>query len=124
MKIQETFTEELKDKSSAKYKSLKSNVESGLETALKQSQPAIEKVEVTGFRAGSVIADFDMIITDTAAAENITANNLQPAVHTAITTGNFTGISVNTTALPTVQGKFNIKVIKVTLVVTLNFSTT
>ena len=108
MKIQETFTPALQNKSSAKYQSLKSNVESGLETSIKKTQPGVEKVTVTGFRAGSVIADYDIIITDAEAAENISADTMQSAINSAITTATFTGIAVNTTYLPTVQGKSSI----------------
>ena len=108
MKIQETFTEDLNDKNSVKYKSLKSTVESGLTTSLKNSQPAVDKVDVTGFREGSVIADYDIIITDAEAAQNISASDMKSAVDTAITTGNFIGITVNTTYLPHVQCKYSL----------------
>ena len=105
MKIQATFTRALQNKSSAQYQNLKTNLENGLETSLKKSQPGIEKVEVTGFRSGSVIADYNIIVTDENAAANISSDNIQSAVNTAITTGNFSGVAVNTSFIPTVQGK-------------------
>ena len=105
MKIQETFTPALQNKSSAKYQSLKSNVESGLETSLKKTQPAIDKVDVKGFRIGSVIAYYDIIITDAEAAKDISTSDIKSANDKAITTGAFPGITVNTTYLPDVQCK-------------------
>ena len=105
MKIQETFTAELTVKTSQKYLLLKSSIESSMEMALKTEQPAIEKVDLFGFRAGSVLADFDIIVTDAEAAKNITTSNIEAAVHAAITTGYFSGISVNTTYLPSVKSK-------------------
>ena len=108
IKIQDEFTSELTNKSSVKYQSLKSNIESGLKTSLKKIQPAIEHVDVTGFRAGSVIADYHIIVIDANAAENITTAKMQSAVETAVTTSNFTGIAVNTTFLPQVQCKYGI----------------
>ena len=89
-----------------RYLTLKSNIEAGLEAALQKTQPAIEKVEVTGFRSGSVIADYNIIITSSAAAVNITVSTIKSAVNTAISSGNFSGIPVNKSYTPPVQGMY------------------
>ena len=104
MKLQVEFTAELGDTSSSEFKSLATDVEGSLLPELKKTLGAIEAIQVTGFKQGSVIAEYNMIFTDPT-AENLNASDVQTAVHTAVTTGNFTGLNVNTTYLPVVEGK-------------------
>ena len=104
MKIEAQFTPALNDSSSPQFKALADNVGNSLLVELKKSLP-VEAVQVERFKEGSVIAEYNMIFTDPE-AENVNASSVQDAVHSAVKNGNFSGLSVNTTFLPAVEGTF------------------
>lgn len=54
-----TWSEELKDKNSAKYQEVKQTIEVAIRFEFRQD-PSFEAVEVTNLRNGSVIAEFDL----------------------------------------------------------------
>ena len=58
-------------------------------------------LDVKGFQPGSIIADLDIILRSGAAAVSI--EEMQSAVETTITNGNFTGF-LNTSFIPVVKG--------------------
>ena len=95
------FTTALKDTSSPQFKQLATNVKASLLPALKKTLPSVEAIDVYGFEEGSVIAKYNIILN---AKASVNASDLQSAVETAITSGNMTGLNVNTSYIPTVKG--------------------
>lgn len=65
-----TWSEELKDKNSAKYQKVKETIEVAIRFEFRQD-PSFEAVEVTNLRSGSVIAEFDLQFNDKADYEPV-----------------------------------------------------
>ena len=65
-----TWTEELKDKNSAKYQKAKQTIEAAIRFVFRQDS-SFEAVEVTNLRNGSVIAEFDLQFNDKADYEPV-----------------------------------------------------
>lgn len=72
------WSEELKDKNSAKYREAKQTIEVAIRFEFRKD-PSFEAVEVTNLRNGSVIAEFDLQFNDKADYEPVKI--LQDAVH-------------------------------------------
>lgn len=73
-----TWSEELKDKNSAKYQETKKTIEDGI-TRLYRDDESFQDVEVTNLRNGSVIAEFELQFNDK--ADYQPTKLLQDAVH-------------------------------------------
>lgn len=73
-----SWTEELKDKNSAKYQEAKKSIEDAIRFEFRYD-PSFEAVEVTNLRNGSVIAEFDIQFNDKANYEPVKV--LQDAAH-------------------------------------------
>ncbi|XP_077147662.1 adhesion G protein-coupled receptor F5 isoform X2 [Ranitomeya variabilis] len=73
LRLLETFTADLKDNTSAKYKAYKADLDSQIYNAYK-SLSGFRSANVTGFRNGSVVVDYTLVT--------------EPASTTAITTAN------------------------------------
>ena len=122
MKMTKEFTPALADTSSAGFKSLAIDVQNALLSNVKATLPSLEAVEVTAFKNGSVVAEYNMIITDPN-AENVTAAQVSAAVETAITSGNFSGgLAVNTTYVAPVTGKVVMFSQQVSCIIHINIS--
>ena len=81
-------------------------IEGPLSTKLKESLPDVEGVKVTGFRKGSVIAEFDIIFV-TPASANTTIAMCQDAIRGVIRNDTFSEkLNVDTSFIPVVEGKF------------------
>ena len=65
-----TWSEELKDKNSAKYQEVKQSIENAIRFEFRQD-PSFEAVEVTNLQKGSVIAEFDLQFNDKADYEPV-----------------------------------------------------
>ena len=96
------FTADLNDSNSQQFKSLASDVENALLPPLKRSLPGVVDVDVYGFRAGSVIAEYDVVMDPDV---TVSTSQLQSAVTAVISNGNVTGLNVDTSFVPPVQGK-------------------
>ena len=104
MKFQKNFTSALNDSTSREFKKLAKQVEDSLIIQLKQTTPWIDSVQVTKFRAGSVVAEYDIIITDPTAADNVLASDVQEAVEMAIRMWP-PDLAVDTSFIPSVRGE-------------------
>ena len=99
------FTADLNNPNSTQFKSLANDVENALLPPLKRSLPGVVDVDVYGFRAGSVIAEYNVVMDPDATPVN--ASQLKSAVADVISSGNITGLNVDTSFVPPVQGKKN-----------------
>ena len=93
----------MKNASSPEYKDLEEKVVKTLLPELKKKLP-VQDLEVTNFKAGSVIAEYKVIFI-VPAAESVNSSRMETALHSVVSTVNFTGLNVNRTFLPPVQGK-------------------
>ena len=96
-----TFTEDLNNSSSSAFFNLANKVEKALLPPLKKALLAVKKIDVYGFKPGSVVAQY-YIITD--ADTSVDASQLQSAITSVVTSGNVTGLNVDTTYVPTLKG--------------------
>ena len=103
IKLDATFTEDLNDPTSSEFISLATSVEVALLPELQNSIPTITAVVVTGFTEGSVIAAYNMYITDPAGA-SVSADDVGSAVAIAVSTVTIPGVPVDTSYIPQVQG--------------------
>ena len=98
----ENFTEDLTNPESQHFKSLASDVKNGLLPALKEAMPGVVDVDVYGFRPGSVIVEYKIIMDPDAPAVN--TEQLKSTVTGVISSGNVTGLNVDTSFKPPVTG--------------------
>ena len=96
------FTVELNNTNSTQFKSLAIQVENALLPPLKRSVPDVVDIDVYAFRPGSVIAQYNIVIDPDAPAVN--SSQLQSAVTNVISSGNITGLNVDTSFTPSVIG--------------------
>ena len=102
LRLEVNFTAELNDTNSLQFKSLARDVEDSLLPPLRNALPSVSAIDVYGFRPGSVIAQYNIILD--ANATSVSPSQLQSAVTSAISIGNITGLNVDTSFTPTVQG--------------------
>ena len=96
------FTADLNNPNSTQFKSLANDVENALLPPLKKALPSVVDVDVYGFRAGSVIAEYNIVMDPDAPAVN--TSQLKSAVTSVISGGNVTGLNVDTSFVPPVIG--------------------
>ena len=84
------------------FKSLARNVEDSLLPPLRNALPSVLAIDVYAFRSGSVIAQYNIILD--ANATEVSPSQLQSAVTNVISSGNITGLNVDTSFTPTVEG--------------------
>ena len=82
------FTEELRNKNSSEFKSLARDVETALLPPLKQQIPSVGAIDVYAFKAGSVIAQYNIIMGRDGRSVNV--SQIQSALTDVITNGNLT----------------------------------
>ena len=102
LKIAQEFTADLRNTNSATFQTLASQVKENLLPAIKKNVAGVEDIEVTGFSNGSIVADYNIIMS--AGATPVNTSTMQTAVIKTITTGTFTTLAVDTTYRPVVQG--------------------
>ena len=100
------FTVELNNTNSTQFKSLAIQVENALLPPLKRSVPDVVDIDVYAFRPGSVIAQYNIVMDPDAPAVNV--SQLQSALTNVISSGNITGLNVDTSFVPPVKGKIEI----------------
>ena len=71
---------------------------------IKKNLPDVEDVEVTGFKAGSVIAEYNVILK--AGVAVLSVSRMQSAINNTIKTGTFIGLTIDTSYIPTVVGEY------------------
>ena len=101
MKLNLNFTEDLNNPSSTAFKNLAKSVEDALLAPLQKSVQGIAAVEVYGFRSGSVIAEYNIIMNVDAPAVDV--SNLQSAVQNVVQSGNLTGLDVDPSHVSTIR---------------------
>ncbi|XP_071999806.1 adhesion G protein-coupled receptor F5-like [Engystomops pustulosus] len=74
LKLLEQYTDDLKDPTSAKYKKYKADLEAQFAKAY-GSLSGFQSATVTGFRPGSVVADYTLVTEPTSTTALTTANN-------------------------------------------------
>ncbi|XP_068136298.1 adhesion G protein-coupled receptor F5-like isoform X2 [Hyperolius riggenbachi] len=74
MKLQRDFTSDYLNSASQAYKTLSSSLEAQFTTSYTASLPGFKSASVTGFRPGSVIADYT-VVTEPASSATITTAN-------------------------------------------------
>ena len=107
MKLSMNFTADLKDPNSKLFKETKAKVESGL-AAVKKT-PGVADVIVTGFRSGSVIAEFEVVMKPGEKLPEV--STLEAAVSDAIKNGDFSGLPVDKTYVGKIS-KFTIVLLR------------
>ena len=101
MKLNLNFTEDLNNPSSTAFKNLAKIVEDALLAPLQKSVQGIAAVEVYGFRSGSVIAEYNIIMNVDAPA--VVVSDLQSAVQNVVQSGNLTGLDVDPSYVSTIR---------------------
>ena len=81
-------------------KDMEETIEDGLLQPMTESLQGVKKVDVFGFKDGSVIALFYVFMDVNAPKVNV--SSMQSAVDYAITTGNFSDLPVDRTYLPVI----------------------
>ena len=94
------FTADLNNPNSTQFKSLANDVENAILPPLKKALPGVVDVDVYGFRPGSVIAEYYIVMDPDAPAVN--TSRLQSAVTNVISSGNITGLNIDRSFRPNI----------------------
>ena len=100
------FFPALKNTTSREFRALVRELEQPLLENLRKKLPNVEAVKITGFREGSIIAEYDIIFGPDG-PQNVTLISVEEAVLTVVTNSSLnTTFNVDTSYVPTVTGSF------------------
>ena len=85
------------------FKSFANKVKDALLPALRKSLPSVADILVYAFVKGSVVAKYNIIMDSNAPKVNL--SKLESGIRNVITSGNVTGLKVNTSFIPEVKGE-------------------
>ena len=102
VKLEQPFTPSLNDSYSPEFKNLSQTIKDILLPPMKKIIPQVADLNVTGFKPGSVIAEFDIIMIPNAVF--VTEPKIAEAIETILSNDNVTAVKVNTTFTPVVRG--------------------
>ena len=92
----------MNDPNTSAFKTLAANVKTNVLREIRKHNADVEDVLVTGFREASVIAEYNVILK--AGAATVSASTMQSAIENTIKDGSFTGLPVDISYIPTVEG--------------------